>query len=165
MTDTNKTQATTAPKRAAGRQSVPIEQRIDDAIILMEDLADLLDEETDAVYQHNFKRFNELQADKVDLATEYQSLVGRMQKRQAELKSMPPEMQAALKAAAERLDASMDENERQIDAARRGTRSIMDTIIEAARKAVAPNDAYTESAAVQEKTAKNAGGVSLDAEL
>tara|TARA_B100001123_G_scaffold290763_1_gene324162 strand:- start:426 stop:935 length:510 start_codon:yes stop_codon:yes gene_type:complete len=169
MTDTDTKQpdgqTDNQSKRPAGRQSVPIEQRIDDAIILMEDLADLLDEETDAIHQHDFKRFTELQADKVDLATEYQSLVGRLQKRQAEIKQLPEEMQQALRAAAQRLDVSMEDNDRQVDTARRGTRSIIDTIIEAARKAVATSDAYTEEATPPEKNSKNAGAVSIDEEL
>ena len=73
MTETHADTKAKTPAR--GRQSVPIEQRAEDALILMEDLADLLDDETDAVARHDFDRFTELQADKVDLATEYQSLV------------------------------------------------------------------------------------------
>ena len=74
-------------------------------------------------------------------------------------------MQQALRAAAQRLDVSIEDNDRQVDTARRGTRSIIDTIIEAARKAVATSDAYTEEATPPEKNPKNSGAVSIDEEL
>lgn len=159
MTDQNDNAA------PAGRQSVPIETRVEDAIVLMEDLTDLLDEETEAVQNQDFAKFAELQADKVDLASEYQSLISRLQKRQLELKGVSDELRGTLVEVAERLDAAMDENERAIDIAQRGTRSVIDTIVQSVRKAVSPNDAYTEDAAMSEPSKKASGAVSLDEEL
>ncbi|MBV6632166.1 MAG: hypothetical protein KI792_03925 [Alphaproteobacteria bacterium] len=162
MTDQSDKPAQTSP---AGRQSVPIETRVEDAIVLMEDLTDLLDEETEAVQNHDFQKFAELQADKVDLATEYQSLISRLQKRQLELKDVDGELRETLVEVAERLNAAMDENEQAIDVARRGTRSVIDTIVQSVRKAVSPNDAYTEDASMSEPSKKVSGAVSLDEEL
>ncbi|MEO0393493.1 MAG: hypothetical protein AAF213_09615, partial [Pseudomonadota bacterium] len=71
----------------------------------------------------------------------------------------------ALAAASARLDEAVSDNERQIDAARRGTNAIIDTIIEAARKSVAPNDAYTEEAEVKSPKPTQASPVSVDEEL
>ena len=162
MTETTANPPNNPPR---GRQSVPIEQRVEDALILMEDLADLLDDETDAVARHDFARFAELQAEKVDMATEYQGLISRLQKRQAELKELPEQIREALAAASSRLDEAVEENERQIDAARRGTNAIIDTIIEAARKSVAPNDAYTQNAEVKAKPTASPTAVSVNEEL
>lgn len=151
--------------RPAGRRSVPIEQRIEDAVLLMEDLADLLDTETDALERRDFDTFTALQPDKISLSSEYQALIGRLQKREKELNALPDELRAPLIEAAQRLDACMEDNERILDIARQGTTAVIETIIEAARKAVAPNDTYNQDAAVPQPDPRKTAAVSLDEEL
>jgi hypothetical protein len=159
------TEANNQPPASAGRKSVPINQRVEDTIVLMEDLTDLLDEETSALANRDFAAFSSLQADKVELSSEYQSMIGRLRKRQAEVAKLPDDLRTHLREAALRLEQSMGDNERAVDVARRGTRAVIDTIIDAARRAVAPNDAYTETAEVPKPDRKNSAAVSLNEEL
>lgn len=96
----------------------------------------LLEEETAALKIADFKAVDALQTQKRDYAKRYHDAITELYARRDELAQMPPPVRGGLMDARARFATVLEDNLRALDAAKEGTRRLVNKILDTARRAV-----------------------------
>jgi len=125
-----------------------IEARADSALAAMEDLAEILSEENDAVLNRDNDTFEALQEEKVRGVEEYKKAMPVFETRQADMYLLSGAVRDPLRVTHAELEKVFAENIEILDVARHATGRVIGIIIEAARRAILPNERYDEDGAL-----------------
>lgn len=137
------------PKISKEKRRRDIEDRADAALAAMEDLAEILDEETEAVRDRNDKVFKALQEEKLEAVEEYKRAMTEFEVRQADLVLLDDDTRLALRQTHQELERIFADNLATLDVARQATGRVISIIIEAARRAVLQTDRYDDEGALE----------------
>ena len=127
-----------------------IEARVDDALSAIEDLAELLMEENEAVLGRDDESFLGLQDEKVLLVEEYKKAMHAFEVRQGDMVLLEPDLRATLRQSHEHLEKIFAENIEILDIAQHATGRVIGIIIDAARKAVNQAERYDDDGAIDQ---------------
>lgn len=143
-----------------------IAQQITETIDVIDRLTALLAEESRAAVNLRVDVFTPLQERKTDLAAQYAEHVEALREQQPGLAAIDDGLNQRLRAARERFAAALDENKKALATAQRVAASAIETIVAAAREAVAePSPAYAPAAVAAGGHRRPPSAVSVNVKL
>jgi hypothetical protein len=126
----------TAPVTETTQYTKPLRSEIEALLDVMNAFRVMLEDETKVLKKADFQAVDHMQAQKKQLARQYNEHVATLAARRDEIGSLGADLREALIHARTHFTITLNDNLRALDAARESARRLSDRILETARKAV-----------------------------